>query len=108
MNSGSQTNYIFLYSGTVSSSISGESDGLYILGSGAAQNHVVFYGPTGVFANNTSFGSEVRITPVSTSTSATIGDFRLRNMTTGTSAPSTATGDAGTSGGYGSLFLVYT
>ena len=108
MNSGSQTNYIFLYSGTVSSSISGESDGLYILGSGAAQNHVVFYGPTGAFANNTSFGSEVRITPVSTSTSATIGDFRLRNMTTGTSAPSTATGDAGTSGGYGSLFLVYT
>jgi hypothetical protein len=108
MNSGSQTNYIFLYSGTVSSSISGESDGLYILGAGAAQNHVVFYGPTGVFANNTSFGSEVRITPVSTSTSATIGDFRLRNMTTGTSAPSTATGDAGTSGGYGSLFLVYT
>jgi len=61
MNSGSQTNYIFLYSGTVSSSISGESDGLYILGAGAAQNHVVFYGPTGAFANGTSFGSQVRI-----------------------------------------------
>ena len=108
MNSGSQTNYIFLYSGTVSSAISGESDGLYIKGADATDNHVVFYGPAGAFANGTSFGSEVRITPVSTTTSATVGEFRLRNMTTGTTAPSTATGDAGTSGGYGSLFLVYT
>jgi hypothetical protein len=109
MNSESQTNYMFLYSGTVYSSISGESDGLYIKGPDSSVNHVVFYGPTGAFANKTSFGSEVRITPpVDAPTSATIGDFRLRNMTTGTSAPSTATGDAGTSGGYGSLFLVYT
>lgn len=108
MNSGSQTNYIFLYSGTVSSSISGESDGLYIKGADATDNHVVFYGPAGAFANGTSFGSQVKIVPVSTDTSATVGEFRLRNMTTGTTAPSTATGGAGTSGGYGSLFLVYT
>jgi hypothetical protein len=108
MNSGSQTNYMFLYSGEVFSSISGESDALYIKGAGATYNHVAFYGPTGTFANNTSFGSEVRITPVGTSTSATIGEFRLRNITTGTTAPSTDTGAAETLGGYGSLFLVYT
>ena len=108
MSSSSQTNYIYLYSGTVSSSISGESDGLYIKGADATDNHVVFYGPAGAFANGTSFGSQVKIVPVSTDTSATVGEFRLRNMTTGTSAPSTSTGGAGTSGGYGSLFLVYT
>jgi hypothetical protein len=108
MSSSSQTNYIYLYSGTVSSSISGESDGLYIKGADATDNHVVFYGPAGAFANGTSFGSQVKIVPVSTDTSATVGEFRLRNMTTGTTAPSTSTGGAGTSGGYGSLFLVYT
>ena len=108
MSSESQTNYMYLYSGTVSSSISGESDGLYIKGADATDNHVVFYGPAGAFANGTSFGSQVKIVPVSTDTSATVGEFRLRNMTTGTTAPSTSTGGAGTSGGYGSLFLVYT
>jgi hypothetical protein len=110
MSSSSQTNYIFLYSGEVFSSISGESDALYIKGAGAAANHIAFYGPTGTFANKTSFGYEVRITQSEENsfTTASLGDFRLRNMTTGTTAPSTSTGGAGTSGGYGSLFLVYT
>ena len=110
MSSSSQTNYIFLYSGEVFSSISGESDALYIKGAGAAANHIAFYGPTGTFANKTSFGYEVRITQSEENsfTTASLGDFRLRNMTTGTTAPSTSTGGAGTSGGYGSIFLVYT
>ncbi len=64
MSSGSNTNYIFLYSGTVYSSIAGESDGLYIKGPDSSVNHVVFYGPTGAFANGTSFGTQAKIVPV--------------------------------------------
>ena len=107
MNSGSQTNYMFLYSGEVFSSISGESDALYIKGAGATYNHIAFYGPTGVFANNTSFGSEVRITPPEgIDVSAILTEFRLRNILVLTTSPDTGAGQAGTSGGYGSIRLV--
>ena len=54
--------------------------------------------------------TQVRITPSEDNlfTTAVLGDFRLRNITTNTSTPNTASGAAGISGGYGSLFLVYT
>jgi len=110
MSSGSQANYFNLYSGTTRSWIAGESDGLYIQGAGLGYNHLVFYGPTGAFPSKTAFMTQVRITPSEDNsfTTAALGDFRLRNITTDTSTPNTANGAAGTSGGYGSLFLVYT
>jgi hypothetical protein len=106
MKSSSQTNYVFLYSGTVSSAISGESDAMYLSGGGASFNHLVLYGPTGAIANGAAFGSQVRITPTDgTDVSATLNQFRLRNIVVSDSDPSTAVGGAGTSGGYGSIWL---
>ena len=110
MSSGSEANYFNLYSGTTRSWIAGESDGLYFQGAGLGYNHLVLYGPTGSFPSKTAFMTQVRITPSEDNlfTTAVLGDFRLRNITTNTSTPNTASGAAGISGGYGSLFLVYT
>lgn len=107
MNSGSETNYVSLYSGTTRSYIVGESDGLYLLGAGRSNAHIVLYGPTGTFANGISFGSQAQIVQTDgTDTSATLTSFRLRNITVTTTAPDTSAGAAGTSGGYGSIRLV--
>ncbi len=107
MTSGSETNYVSLYSGTTRSSIAGNSDGLYFSGAGSNFNHLVLYGPTGAIANGAAFGSQVRITPTDgTDVSASLTEFRLRNILVLTTSPDTGAGQAGTSGGYGSIRLV--
>ena len=107
MTSGSETNYVNLYSGATRSWIAGNSDGLYFSGAGSNFNHLVLYGPTGAIANGAAFGSQVRITPTDgTDVSATLDQFRLRNIFVSETSPSTAAGAAGTLGGYGSIRLV--
>jgi len=107
MSSASQTNYVNLYSGTTRSWIAGESDAMYFSGGGSGFNHLVLYGPTGSIANGAAFGSQVRITPGDgTDVSATLDQFRLRNIFVSTTSPDTGAGQAGTSGGYGSIRLV--
>jgi len=106
MSSSSQSNYVSLYSGITRSWIAGESDAMYLSGGGSGFNHLVLYGPTGSIANGAAFGSQVRITPTDgTDVSATLNQFRLRNIFVSDSDPSTAVGGAGTSGGYGSIWL---
>jgi hypothetical protein len=107
MSSSSQTNYVSLYSGSTRSWIAGESDAMYFSGGGSGFNHLVLYGPTGSIANGAAFGSQVRITPGDgTDVSATLDQFRLRNIFVSTTSPDTGAGQAGTSGGYGSIRLV--
>lgn len=88
--------------------ISVGSDGIYMLPPGSTHNAFVVYGPNGAIPNGAAFLNQVRLTPdatINSNTTADLTSHRLRNMIVSESDPSTASGGAGTSGGYGSIWL---
>jgi hypothetical protein len=107
--SSSSTNTIRFYNAVYEQpgSISVNSNGIYVLPPGSTYNSLVIYGPNGTIPNGAAFFNQVRLTESedNLNTTADLGQHRLRNMFVSTSNPSISTGGAGTSGGYGSIWL---